>query len=522
MVETQIKMLFLDSIRESPLNPRKNFFNLEELAEDFKKRGILQPLMVRPKNQHYELIFGARRFRASKIAGLQQVPAIVREMDDNDALETMIVENGKRDDVHELEEAAGYKMLRDRGYEVSAIAAKVSKDESYVYKRLKLLDLIKPIQAAFLEGRINAGHAMHIARLPGDAQKQAFEMLFTDRWGYKQSGKDLEARSVKDLEIWIKEHILLDLHSVPFKKDDASLIPAAGSCMNCSYRTGFIPQLFSDLAKKDTCTHPTCFQAKLMEHTTRLVEANPSYARVTLDYNRTAANKTVLPQSEYHLIETKKDRCQLMQKAIVIEGHSQCGHVVEICADPKCPSHAGRKHTQSAEDMKWKEKQRLEDLKRKKTREIRSRILRAALAELRVPLERNDLEMIISGLWTMCGDDNLKAIEAGNKWERIKGQYGGVDHRAMLTKNLPNLDEAGLARLLMEMALIRDLNGIPDYAEDKFDRLLAFARNNGIDSKSIEKQVEAEFATAEVRRKEREKKTKKAKAGQKNARGAKV
>lgn len=517
--QSQIKMLSLDNIRENPLNPRKIFVNLEELADDIRTRGMLQPLMVRPKNQHHEIIFGARRFRASKLAGLQQVPAIVREMDDNEALETMIVENGKRDDIHELEEAAGYQMLRDRGYEVAAIAAKVSKDESYIYKRMKLLDLIEPVQSAFIEGKINAGHAIHLARLPADGQKKAFEELFKDQWGYKQHDKNPQARSVKDLERWIIEHILLDLHAAPFEKNDENLVPAASSCVNCPKRTGYLPQLFSDLAKKDTCTDPVCYEAKLQAHIKRQVESDVRLVRITTDYSlRQGGDKMLLPKSQYHLIETKKDRCKSMQEAIVIEGHSRRGQVVDICTAFDCPMHSSKAQGQSPEDRKWREQQRKEKLKRDKTRAIRSRIMRAGLEKLLLPLERNDFEMIISGLWIMCGDDNLKSIEAGNKWDRIKGQYGGVEHRAMLEKHLPNLDDAGLSRLLMEMALVRYLNGIPEYAEDKFDCLLAFARNNSVDIKAIEEQVEAEFAAEEMKRKEREKKSK-SKAGSNGTRG---
>ena len=173
MDTNEISYIEVGRIKESSLNPRKEFRDLDELADDLAKRGMLQPVMVRPAGKHFELIFGARRLRAAKLAGIKKVPAIVREMADDAALETMIVENLKRDNIHELDEAKGLRSLLDcPGYDVAAVSAKVGKNESYVYKRLKLLDLIEPAQKAFLEGEINAGHALLIARLQPTDQVQ--------------------------------------------------------------------------------------------------------------------------------------------------------------------------------------------------------------------------------------------------------------------------------------------------------------------------------------------------------------
>src|SRR5690349_17174572 len=104
-------LIAIDSIDESSTNPRKTFDKkeLDELAEDIKIHGVLQPVLVRPRGVRYELVFGTRRLRAARAAGLKIIPSTVRELDDATALELQIVENAKRADIHPLEEAEAYE-----------------------------------------------------------------------------------------------------------------------------------------------------------------------------------------------------------------------------------------------------------------------------------------------------------------------------------------------------------------------------------------------------------------------------
>src|SRR2546421_543324 len=102
-------------IKPSPSNPRKTFSGIDELAEDFKVRGVLQPVQLRPLGaDRFELVFGERRWRAAKAAKLEALPAFVREMGDQEVLELQLIENSKRSDIHPMEEGEGYQQLHEK------------------------------------------------------------------------------------------------------------------------------------------------------------------------------------------------------------------------------------------------------------------------------------------------------------------------------------------------------------------------------------------------------------------------
>jgi ParB family chromosome partitioning protein len=136
----------LERIRESTKNPRQRFNDLEELAASIRTHGLLQPILVRPMRKDFELVVGARRLRAARLAGLTSVPVQVKPLDDRSAREVQIIENLQRQDVHPLEEADGYKALLDGtpSCTIDEIAAKVGKSKAYVYQRLSLTRLAPP------------------------------------------------------------------------------------------------------------------------------------------------------------------------------------------------------------------------------------------------------------------------------------------------------------------------------------------------------------------------------------------
>ena len=170
----------------SPLNPRKTFDKerLQELAESIKSKGIIEPLVVRqrPGLAHglaqLEIVAGERRYRASKLAGLTELPVIIKTLSDVDVLELMAIENSQRDDLHPLEEADGYVALQkaDKSYTSAKIASKIGKSERYVQNRLHYVGrLIPDVKKAFLADDISAGHADLIVRLVPEDQKRALD-----------------------------------------------------------------------------------------------------------------------------------------------------------------------------------------------------------------------------------------------------------------------------------------------------------------------------------------------------------
>jgi ParB/RepB/Spo0J family partition protein len=189
MITEELKSIPLAQIAPSPTNPRKTFdaAKLQELANSIGTKGLIQPIVVRPYPAlnpagvnpngkglpKYELVAGERRFRASKLASLETILSVVRELDDVQVLEIQTIENLQRDDVHPLEEADGYAaLMKSAGYDVDQIAAKIGKSTKYVYDRIKLLQLIPAAKKYFLDGEITAGHAIQLARLSKDDQER--------------------------------------------------------------------------------------------------------------------------------------------------------------------------------------------------------------------------------------------------------------------------------------------------------------------------------------------------------------
>jgi len=251
-------------IDESPTNPRKTFAGIEELADDIKLHGLLQDVLLRPhpkKPGRYELVFGARRFRASKLAGLKEIPAKVRDLDDVTTLEIQIVENSKREDIHPLEEADGYEQLHTKhGYSVEEIAAKVGKSTATVYARLKLNALVPEAKKAVFDNKLTIGAALVFARIPHpDVQAKAVkDVVGEHRLGEEPLGQG-------DVAWRVKQRYMLRLVDAPFDRADASLVAGAPACAACPKRTGNQRELFGDLEvgdRDDLCTDTRCFDAK--------------------------------------------------------------------------------------------------------------------------------------------------------------------------------------------------------------------------------------------------------------------
>lgn len=255
----------LAKITESPTNQRRTFKDLDELAATLAVHGVLQPVLVRPLPEGgsgYELVFGARRFRACAIAGLTHIPATVRELTDAQALELQLVENSKRDDVHPLEEADGYRELHEtHGYPIEEIAAKVAKPETFVQQRLKLCALSESARAAFLDGKLTTATALLVARLTSAAhQDKAIKRILASTWNDDMG--PLSARDVGDI---LQREFLLRLADASFDTADASLVPDVPACSQCTKNTGNQRSLFGELeieAAGDLCTDRPCFEAK--------------------------------------------------------------------------------------------------------------------------------------------------------------------------------------------------------------------------------------------------------------------
>lgn len=150
-------------LKPNPFQPRKSFAvdELQELANSIREKGVLQPILVRPRGgESFEIVAGERRWRAAQLAKLHEVPVVVRELSDGESLELAIVENVQRADLNAVEEATAYQELIDKfAYTQEKVAEQVGKSRSHIANTVRLLKLPEPVQALIREGKLSAGHA---------------------------------------------------------------------------------------------------------------------------------------------------------------------------------------------------------------------------------------------------------------------------------------------------------------------------------------------------------------------------
>lgn len=169
-------------LRPNPHQPRKTFREeeLRDLATSIREKGLLQPILVRPVvGQHdaYEIVAGERRWRAAQMVKLHDVPVVVREMSNAEALELAIIENVQREDLNAIEEAAAYHELSERfGYTQERLAEEIGKSRSHIANTLRLLKLPEPVKVMIREGKLSAGHARTLIGLH-DPEARAKEIV---------------------------------------------------------------------------------------------------------------------------------------------------------------------------------------------------------------------------------------------------------------------------------------------------------------------------------------------------------
>ncbi len=164
-----LRSIAISAIRPNPDQPRQHFDNeaLDELADSMKRRGVIQPIVVRPHGKNYQIVAGERRWRAAQRARLHQVPAIVRQLSDEETLEIAIVENVQRRDLNAIEEAEAYlKLSKDFGHSQAKLAELVGKSRSHVANIIRLLDLPVPVRDLVAEQKLSMGHARALINAP--------------------------------------------------------------------------------------------------------------------------------------------------------------------------------------------------------------------------------------------------------------------------------------------------------------------------------------------------------------------
>ena len=207
--ETGVKMVKITRIEPNPEQPRSNFDedSLEELADSIKKNGMIQPITVVNRGDHYMIVAGERRWRAAKQLDLKEVPVIVGDYTEQQIMEISLIENIQREDLNPIEEARAYKKLLDELHlKQDEVAEKVSKNRATVTNSLRLLKLDEKVQNMVIEGQISAGHARALLAIDDKSEQiRLAEQIFDEKM------------TVRDIEKYIK-----NLGKPKKKKDKSS------------------------------------------------------------------------------------------------------------------------------------------------------------------------------------------------------------------------------------------------------------------------------------------------------------
>ncbi len=233
----------INSIKVSSFQPRKEFDEeaIRSLAESIKEKGVLQPLIVRKKEEGYELIAGERRLRASKEAGLTEVPVIIKDLSDSEVLEIALIENLLRENLSAIEEAAAYQSLMDNfSHTQEKVASVVGKSRSYIANTLRLLTLPEEIKDLIACGKLSAGHARCLVGLDNaliladkiikeELSVRQVEMLVAkQKQGKKATEKNEEKASqrgdVNDIEESLKKSLGLRIKITPSKQGGGKVV----------------------------------------------------------------------------------------------------------------------------------------------------------------------------------------------------------------------------------------------------------------------------------------------------------
>jgi len=475
-VVSSIQDIPLAKIRESKTNPRRliDEAKLAELAENIRQHGVLQPILVRPlpdgEAGTYELVAGARRYRASKIAKRESIPATVRELTDAQALELQVIENVQRVDVHPLDEAQGYAaliQLEPNTYTVESIATRVGRSPAYVSGRLRLIQLITEAKQAFYEDKLTVAHAFEVARLQPNDQRRALQECFPHHRNAGAVLKDKHAEptvTVRELRGWIAREIHLDLTNAPFDPHDEKLLPAAGACSRCPKQSGSNPLLFPEIPRKASiCTDRECYRAKVEAlvqiQVKPLVEKGEKPLRVSQApaWQANGHAKEVLFEGQYRKAKAKGE-CPNTKAAVLIDGKG-AGGIFYLCQAEKCDVH--NRVTRYQPTPQEQAQRKREALAERVEKLSRVRILEAIRKKLPDAFSRPDLEMVALDYFRRLGHDNHRRISKLCAWEEKKGKasWGGetVDYEKIAAAAVGAMKAADLSRFLVVCALVSDL-----------------------------------------------------------------
>jgi ParB family chromosome partitioning protein len=314
MYMTDFKMIPLKDIHPDSNQPRRIYdqASMEELTQSVREKGILQPILLRPNGKGYILVCGERRFRAAGTAGLTDIPAVIRVLTDEEALELQIIENLQRKDVHPMEEAVAFKSLlenKNKVHTVEEIASRIAKNVFYVRQRLRLNYLIKQWQTAFYSGRIGVRDAMNFSLFDEKIQADM----------YKERG---EGTGEVRIDSWFINKYRGELNNASFDLSDPTLDKKMGACTQCQFNSA-VASLFPDATNSPRCGKPSCFKHKSDIHFDRQLKIAKEDPEV------------VLVNTEYHSIADNLVRALMKEECVILNGRAN--NNFEVIEGPEKP-----------------------------------------------------------------------------------------------------------------------------------------------------------------------------------------
>jgi ParB/RepB/Spo0J family partition protein len=322
-------------------NPRRTVGDLTELAESVRSVGVLEPLLARPRGDGWEILAGQRRFLAANLAGLTEVPALVRDVPDDVALELALAENSARADVSPLEEAEAIeRLVRDHGRSVADVAARLGRSVRWVERRRSLLNLTAESRAWCGQLAVPLAHMESLSTLGTEAQARVIARL-----SYITEAKHLPSHA--NFSRMVVEE-LRDLSTAPFALDDAAL-GGHGACVGCSMRSDRQQSLFDEAPPGARCLDDACWRGKVETHWDRAQKDARKRKLKVLDIRDVGRDWTpgtlnVAPDAPWTVKAPSKDA----KPAAVVRGAQ--GHVYELYARPEVQPAAKATATQGAAD----------------------------------------------------------------------------------------------------------------------------------------------------------------------------
>lgn len=276
-------LMDIAQLRTSPYNPRTTYEEegIKELAATLRESGLLHPLHVRPKDGHYEIITGERRFHAAKLLGWKQIAVYVRAATDAQARDMALTENLQREDMAPMDEARAYKTLVSEGADIYTLAAKYGKSDRYIYDRLKLNDLIPAIADLLSRKMIGLGIALEVSKCEKFIQQDLYENHLKGSAEDDTPQTGWRGKGLADFRRLLQDAYTSDLTRYAFDKSD---------CLHCVHNTNTY-DMFAETNSCGHCTDRECLQAKnaafVLEKSRALLKVDPRIVVANCSYGYT-------------------------------------------------------------------------------------------------------------------------------------------------------------------------------------------------------------------------------------------